>query len=137
MTRNRLLAILATGAALALIAAALLVAVAGCGNPPRSGTVLSKDGQPSHWHTWVSYEDVCVSWRTTRTRTGRNSYTSSTSCSRYTVRTRSHSDFIPAWWQLCLRADRGDTSHDATGCFDVPSATWSRYQIGDRYPDPR
>lgn len=37
-----------------------------CGQSVTSGTVMSRDGRPSHWHTWVSYGSRCVLSMTTR-----------------------------------------------------------------------
>lgn len=44
-------------------------------------------------------------------------------------------NWIPDSWELCLRADPGDTTHHPTGCIDVTSGHYQDYHIGDHFPN--
>lgn len=117
----------------AALVAALGAALAGCSNPPMSGTVEHK--QHSDAYTYVTHP--CIGWTmdryTSTDAKGRVSSYSSTRCIAWGT-TVNH---MPATWGICLKADPGDTEHDAEGCHDVSEATWHRYNEGDHYPDAR
>lgn len=107
----------AVALALGAIVVGMAIALAGCSNPPQTGRVTARNFyQP---YTW--YEQMCVA---------RDKYGSCT----VSMPLR-HDE--PARYELCLRADAGDTSHDKTGCFDVDPQMFAGYQVGDHYPDAR
>ena len=96
-----------------IAAAALLAALAACGNPPTHGTVTHK--QHSDAYTYIT--TTCAG------------YDSRGLCTIYTTNIWT----MPARWELCLE-NREDTSHDAEGCREVGEDAWHRYQEGDYYP---
>ena len=124
--------------ALIVIAAGLLLGgVAACSSPPTSGTVYQKPYAGPGW--WYStdcgmYGSVTRTRSTAYTSGGRTYYRSETYTDHPCVMWVQHAHPTPPSWELCLRDD-ADSKH--TGCFDVPEATWNRYEVGGHYPDPR
>lgn len=91
-----------------ITAATLLTAtllLAGCSNPPTTGTVTDKRYTPAHsqTHTWchpVGKVTVC----------------------------EPRIDFYPDTWELCI------TNSNETGWRTVDHVEYDRYAIGDHYP---
>lgn len=104
------------GLALVALVVGVALALGGCSNPPSTGVVTSKKFTPSY--TW--YQQVCISY---------GKY----GCQMYMPFPVTE----PDEYQMCLRADAGDTQHDRTGCWDTDPQTYARYQPGDHYPDGR
>jgi hypothetical protein len=120
---------------IAAVAAGLALGLAACSSPPTSGTVYKRPWQSAGF--WYSTD--CAAYHTvTKTRV-RTSYDGKSSRVETYAETNcilwvQHAHPTPPSWSLCLRAD-DDPKH--TGCLDVPESTWSRYEIGSHYPDPR
>lgn len=114
-SRGALRAFLA-GFAVGCLLLGLALMLTGCSNPPQSGRVTAKNfHQPYTWYSQmciVNSKYGCSVWMPLR-----------------------HDE--PARYELCLRADSGDTSHDKSGCFDVDPQTFAGYQVGQHYPDAR
>jgi hypothetical protein len=117
----------------AALAAALCLPLAACANPPMSGTITHK--QYSAAYTYDTYPCIAYTtdYSTYRDSRGNSYTTSSQRCIAWGV----HHNYMPARWGLCLKADPGDTEHDAEGCHDVDEVTYRRYDEGSHYPDPR
>lgn len=98
-----------------LAAAAVIIALAGCGSPIKSGYVTDKIYERP-WNETV-YDRIC--WR----------YDKSGFCDQYTnvPRTVHHA----ATWRLDI--EEGDQE----GWVYVDEMTFSRYEIGSHYPDAR
>lgn len=99
----------------AAVAVLTALTLAGCSNPPQHGVVEHK--QHSSAYTYYTYP--CISYR----KDG--------SC----VIHGTQANHMPATWELCLRADPGDTDHDASGCIEVGEIAWNRFDENDHYPD--
>jgi uncharacterized lipoprotein NlpE involved in copper resistance len=84
-----------------------VLALAGCEDPPESGTVTEKTHKGAY--SWVQM--VCAAYNkgvcTVQVPVVHN---------------------VPESWGLCLR------SQDKKGCREVPPETWSRYKVGEMYP---
>lgn len=98
-----------------LLAGALMLALAGCSEPPESGYV-------EHKQHAVAYSYV------------------TTYCGAYDAKTGACTVYIPvvnnmpATWELCLRDDKDPQK---TGCREVGEIAWNKYQVGDHYPEAR
>lgn len=100
--------------------AAVLLALAGCSDPPpESGYVTHKQHSDAYSydttycvaHMNVGSVPVCIAYDTVH-------------------------NHVPASWQLCLK-NEDDPKHPQHGCIEVPEDTYGQYREGDHYPDPR
>ena len=102
------------------LALALLMAlVVACSGPPdvTSGTVTSKEDNPSHDEP----TSVCMA------------YDPKTFVCTFSVPSTTT---VSESWTLCLRDDTEDRPVDQrdTGCVDVDQSTYNRYSVGEHYP---
>lgn len=93
---------------LKILFATLILALAGCGDPPETGIVTEKTHKAAY--SWVQM--VCAAY-------GKNGI-----CTVYVPVTH----HVPESWGLCLR------NQDEVGCREVPEGTWNQYQVGEMYP---
>lgn len=101
---------------LALVGALVLLVLVGCSHPPNHGTVTGRHYSPAHYNDYVTY--YCAAY---------NKGICTVNVPNF------HHDYIAANWQLCLRADADDSSHDKTGCIDVPENVYDHYPSGTYY----
>lgn len=124
---------------LAAALAGLLLGTAACSEPPTSGTVYQRPySPPGFWYSTDCGMYVTVTrYRTVSTYDSKGRVNGSRTSS-YTehncVMTVQHAHPTAPNWNLCIRDDN-DPKHK--GCFGVPESTWSRYEMGQHYPDPR
>jgi hypothetical protein len=98
-----------------LVAAATLLALAGCSDPPTSGTVTHK--QYSAAYDYITY--MCITY---------GQY----GCTSY-MPIFNH---MPASYQICVD---GTDKHgkQASGCIEMDPASYATYREGDHYPKDR
>lgn len=103
----------------AVLAAALLLALAACADPPTSGTVEHR--QHSAAYTYQTHP--CLVYTNIRTGNGM----SISVCSVYGTDTWHR----PEEWGLCLKHDK---QGESDGCLDVDREVYLKYPEGTHYP---